>query len=219
MTESENIKAVLFDLDGTLIDTEKYYRICWPKAMKMFGYNMTDEQTLTLRSLGRPFAPEHLKKMMGDPNLDYYAIRAKRSELMEQLIAENGIQLKPGAVELLTYLRSKGIITAITTATDLERTERYLKMTGISELFDRKISAAMVSRGKPAPDVYTYAVNALGLSAGECAAVEDSPNGVKSASSAGLKVIMVPDQDEPDESITRLLWKKVRILSDIAEFI
>ena len=55
------IRAVLFDIDGTLIDTEKYYRVFWPKAMAEFGYKMTDEQVLSMRSLGRPFAPARLR--------------------------------------------------------------------------------------------------------------------------------------------------------------
>ena len=62
-------------MDGTLIDTEKYYRMFWPKALAHFGYEMTDEQALTMRSLGQPYAPQHLKEMFRDPDLDYTAIR------------------------------------------------------------------------------------------------------------------------------------------------
>ena len=64
------IQAVIFDMDGTLIDTEKYYRICWPQALAHFGYTMSDEQALSMRSLGQPYAPEHLKEMFQDPDLD-----------------------------------------------------------------------------------------------------------------------------------------------------
>ena len=64
------IKAVIFDMDGTLIDTEKYYRIFWPMALKQFGYEMTDEQALSMRSLGQPYAPQHLKDMFHDPDME-----------------------------------------------------------------------------------------------------------------------------------------------------
>ncbi len=213
------MKAILFDLDGTLIDTEKYYRICWKKTLESFGYKVTDDDVLSLRSLGRPFAPDHIKKMVKDPDADYKAIRAKRSKLMEEMIAREGIQLKKGAVELLEYLRSKKITTAVSTASDLERTTRYLKQVGLYDYFDKLISCTMVERGKPAPDVYLYACKELGLSPDLCIAVEDSPNGVKSAFSAGCKVIMVPDQTEPDEETIKMLWAKAQSLDKIIKIL
>ncbi len=213
------MKAILFDLDGTLIDTEKYYRVCWKKTLESFGYKVTDDDVLSLRSLGRPFAPDHIKKMVKDPDADYKAIRAKRSKLMEEMIAREGIQLKKGAVELLEYLRSKKITTAVSTASDLERTTRYLKQVGLYDYFDKLISCTMVERGKPAPDVYLYACKELGLSPDLCIAVEDSPNGVKSAFSAGCKVIMVPDQTEPDEKTKEMLWAKAQSLDEIIKIL
>ena len=104
------IQAVIFDMDGTLIDTEKYYRICWPQALAHFGYTMSDEQALSMRSLGQPYAPEHLKEMFQDPDLDYPAIRVYRKQLMEEYLERDGIQIKPGAVELLEYLKENGVM-------------------------------------------------------------------------------------------------------------
>ena len=98
------IQAVLFDMDGTLIDTEKYYRIFWPKALAACGYTMTDEQALTMRSLGRPFAPRQLKDWYGE-DFDYYVVRDKRKEMMEETLDREGIKCKPGAVELLEDLK------------------------------------------------------------------------------------------------------------------
>ena len=138
------IKAVIFDMDGTLIDTEKYYRIFWPKALAHFRYEMSDEQALSMRSLGRPYAPKHLKEMFHDPNLDYETIRAYRKEIMEECLQEKGIELKKGAVELLEFLKTKKIKRAIATATDEERAERYLKQIGLYPYFDKIICATMV---------------------------------------------------------------------------
>lgn len=212
------IQAVLFDMDGTLIDTECFYRRCWPMALEAFGYHMTDEQALSMRSLGRPFAPKQLKKWFGE-ELDYWAVRDKRKELMEEMVAKEGIRLKPGAIDLLTQLRQRGITAAVVTATDLERANRYLEKLGLLPYFDRVISATQVGQGKPAPDIYSFACRELGLMPKACIAVEDSPNGVLSAHGAGCQVIMVPDQTQPDEKLEKFLFSVVPNLADIVKYI
>ena len=212
------IRAVLFDMDGTLIDTEKYYRVFWPKAMAEFGYHMTDEQVLSMRSLGRPFAPAQLKAWFGE-ELDYYAIRARRTQMMEECLDREGISLKPGAVEILEALKKKGIIAAVATATPPERTEKYLNQTGIRKYFSQIISAVQVKEGKPSPDIYLYACDQLGLSPEECLAVEDAPNGVMAAFRAGVRAVMVPDQTQPDEELKKYLYACVARLDEIEELL
>ena len=211
------IKAVLFDMDGTLIDTEKYYRRFWPLAMAEFGYHLTDEQVLSMRSLGRPFAPARLKAWFGE-DLDYYAIRARRTEMMEKQLEKDGISLKPGAVEILEELKRRGIPAAVATATPLERTEKYLNLTGIRPYFSKIISATQVKEGKPSPDIYLYACEQLGLLPEECMAVEDAPNGILAAYRAGLKVVMVPDQTQPTKEDKKYLYACVDRLDELAEY-
>lgn len=211
-------KAFIFDLDGTLIDTEKIYRVIWPRAIKQLGFEFSDERFLSLRSLGRPFAPAKFKEWYGE-EFDYDKARKIRKGFFDEHIAEHGIELKYGAIELLTYLRDSGIVTAIATATDPVRAKEYMDMTGLSGYFDKVISATMVPEGKPSPFVYQYACEQLGFKPSECVAVEDAPNGIKSAFSAGLKVIMVPDLTEPDEEILSMLTLKASSLMDIIELV
>ncbi len=212
-----NCKAVVFDLDGTLIDTEKIYHIAWPKAIADMGYTLTEEMFLSLRSLGRPFAPAKFKEWFGD-DFDYDRARAIRKQYFNDYVKAHGIARKTGAVELLTYLHEKKIMTAIATATDPERANQYLNMTELSGYFDRIISATMVDEGKPSPKVYAYACEQLGLSPGECVAVEDAPNGIRSAYGAGMQVIMVPDLSQPDEELREMLFASVERLDQIIEY-
>lgn len=212
------IKAVLFDMDGLLLDTEKLLVRFWQVAASEAGFNMTREIALNIRSMHRSFAVPYLKSVLGD-NFDYAKTRARRMELMSDYLAENGLELKKGAKELLTYLNKNNIPAAVVTATDSERAEKYLKETGIFGYFERIISATMVKEGKPKPDIYLYAAEQLGLEPYECVALEDSPNGVKSAASAGCRTIMVPDLTEPDEELSGIIAARANSLEDVVEII
>ena len=210
--------AFIFDLDGTLIDTEKLYRKYWPMALADYGYELSDERALMLRSLGRPFAPRQFKDWYGE-DFDYNLIRQRRKEYVEGHIEKYGIDLRPGVKEILTYLRDKNITVAIATATDPERTAKYLEMTGISEFFTDIICATMVEHGKPAPDIYKFACEKLNKKPSECFAVEDAPNGVKSAYSAGLKVIFIPDQAPSDDSFKAMIFAEFDNINKIKSLI
>ena len=84
-----NIKAFIFDLDGTLIDTEKIYRVLWPQAIKSVGFELSDERYLSLRSMGRPYAPAKFKEWFGD-EFDYDGARKVRKVLFDEYLEKNG---------------------------------------------------------------------------------------------------------------------------------
>ena len=210
--------TVFFDMDGTLIDTEKYYNPCWVAALQEFGYEMTREEALVLRSFGRPHVLEFFAARFG-ADFPYAAVRNRRKELMEEMIRTQGIQVRPGAQDLLRFLKEEGVRCMIATATDMERTQRYLEMVGLAEYFEQIISAVMVKQGKPSPDIYLYACAKAGRKPQECYAVEDAPNGVRSAAAAGVPVLMVPDLSQPDEELRALCTGVFDSLSGVKEYL
>ena len=208
------ISVILFDLDGTLIDTEKLFKIFWIQAAEQFGFSMTEEQALALRSLGRPFAPALLKEWFGE-SFDYEAVRDCRRKLMQEHLDKYGLERKPGAYEALKWLSENGYRVAVATATPTERAGKQLQETELLTYVNEIISAADVRFGKPAPDVYLKAMEVLGVNASDCLAVEDSPNGVKSALAAGLRVVMIPDETQPDSEMKKALFACLPTLGDL----
>ncbi len=192
-------------MDGVILDSEKLYVRFWCEAGRFYGYPLEEFHALSIRSMARPYAVERLKGFFGE-NFDYDSVRNKRVELMDAYVEKNGIDTKSGAEELLRYLKENGIKTALATATPADRAKRYLEMVGLLEYFDEVCSARMVKNGKPAPDIYLYAAERLKLNPAECIALEDSPNGIRSASAAGCKTVMIPDLDQPAEEIKPLLF-------------
>ena len=211
-------KAVIFDMDGVVLDTEKLYVRFWCEAANFYGYPMEEKHALSIRSLARPLASEKLKGYFGeDFNIDI--VREKRIELMDSYIAENGIDLKPNAEYILKWLKEKGYKTAIATATPTDRAERYLKQVGVYKYFDKIISAKTVKKGKPFPDIYLKACEELSVKPENALALEDSHNGIKSASSAGCVTVMVIDLDGPNEETLELTYAVAEDLKEIKEIL
>ena len=191
------IKGAIFDMDGLMIDTEKLYLRYWKQAAADFGYDMRDEHVYAIRSLARRYSIPKLKSFFGE-DFPTEAVRTRRTDLINAHIEANGIELKKGLFEILDYLHSRGVKLAVATATPRERTTLYLSRIGAADRFDAVICGDMVISGKPEPEIYITAAKCLGLPPEECAAFEDSPNGLKSARAAGCKVIMIPDLTQPE---------------------
>mgnify|MGYP000003607235 CR=1 FL=1 len=201
------MNTILFDMDGTLLDTEKYYQKAWKQAISDAGYELDATEVLKLRSLGRPFVLKQFREWFGE-DVDYWAIRDHRKELMKEFLAGK-VPLKPAVPETLQELKNRGYRLAVVTATGEEQAEYSLNITGIRSYFDAVVCATMVERGKPAPDVYQFACSQLKVSPEKCYAVEDSPNGIRSAHDAGCKAVMIPDLTQPDVEIMQLLYRKL----------
>ena len=198
------LKGAIFDMDGLMIDTEKLYLKFWIQSAKDFGYDMKPEHVYAIRSMARKYSIPTLKGFLGE-DCPTEEIRAHRTELMAEYINEHGLEVKKGLFELLYYLKGREIKMAVATATPRSRTTEYLEKIGAAKFFSAGICGDMVETGKPAPDIYLTAARELGLPPEECAAFEDSPNGIKAAHAAGCHAIMIPDMTQPDDEIKPLL--------------
>lgn len=212
------IKGVISDMDGVILDTEKLYVRFWCEAANFYGYPMQRHHALSIRSMARMFVIDKLKGYFGE-DFDYHAVHAKRIELMDKYIEENEIEAKQGAETLLSYLKQNGYKVALATATAPDRATAYLERLDLLKYFDEIVCASMVEKGKPEPDIYLYAAEKLGLEPHECIALEDSQNGIKSASSAGCKTVMVPDLDGPTDEIKPLLYAVADNLTDVIKLL
>lgn len=208
------IKGLLFDMDGLILDTEKLYTRFWQEAAIAFGYPMTREQALGMRSLNREYGEAKLRSYFGD-GVNYEEVRLKRIELMSAFIEKEGVETKAGVQELMSYLKENDFKTAIATSSPLERAQKYLESVGLEDAFDKIITGDMVKKGKPEPEIYQLAAAKLGLEPCECLALEDSPTGIVSANKAGCFPVMIPDQDRPSEETKSLLFAQAECLNQV----
>lgn len=208
------IRGILFDMDGLVLDTEKLFTRFWMEACRFYGFPMTKEQALGMRSLSSTAGQKQLEHYFG-AEVNYAQIRSKRIELMSAFIEDNGVEPKPGIYELLDFLQTKGIATAITSSSPTDRIQSYLLPLNLYHRFDRICSGHEVPKGKPEPDIYLHGAAVLGLRPEECLALEDSPAGILSAYRANCLPVIIPDQDNPSEETLTQCYAKADSLADI----
>ena len=188
----DEVDTLFFDLDGTIIDTERLYFRFWKEAARFYGFELSDEQALSMRSRERTSAKEFFSEI-SNGQLDYLKVREKRIELMDEYFRTHKYQIKPGIVEFLYKSRVNGKKLYIVTANTKEKTERILKLLTLTKTFNGIISAVDVQRGKPFPFVYLEACSQVNKKPSEVVVFEDSPNGLLSSFSAGCFTVMIED--------------------------
>lgn len=214
------IKAVVFDMDGVIFDSEKLYRKHW--MITGAEYGIPEETMRELCNLIAGSTKERNEKLLKSrfgEDFDYNTFRGKTMSRMDQDILENGVELKPGVVELFEFLKENGYKIGLATSTQQERAQRNLTNAGIIECFDHIVYGGVVANGKPAPDIYLKACEDLGIRPKEAMGIEDSLNGVKSSAAAGLYTVMVVDLIEPTDEIRPLTNQIYDSLFEVIELL
>ena len=198
------IQGVVFDVDGVLFDTERLGRLSWQTVGRELGYPHAADHYLEFVGLNRTDAEAKMLSLFGpDFPCDYFMRMC--SSCTQSFIERDGVPLKPGVGEILSFLRERDIPTALATSSGRKRTARRMEMAGLTSFFSAFITGDQVVHGKPDPEIYLLACRALGLPPEHALAIEDSRNGILSASRAGMQVMMVPDLIPPAPELTALL--------------
>ncbi|HTQ33664.1 MAG TPA: HAD family phosphatase [Stellaceae bacterium] len=194
--------AVVFDMDGLLFDTETLYQEAFLLAAAEGGYEAAVEVSRRMIGLpwhrGRELLLEHFGAAF--PAEDFEAAWVRQF----WVIAETRLALKPGALELLDLLDELSLPRAIATSSSHRTIQHHLAAHGLTDRFHALVGAGDYAAGKPAPDPFLTAAARLGVAPEQCLALEDSFNGVRSASSASMVTIMVPDLLQPSDEIRDL---------------
>ena len=212
------IQTVVFDMDGVLIDSERLILKAWEiiaiqkgipdivsTFMKCVGTNSRETEAIFKKAYGEDFPYQDNKALV--------------SEIFQGEITRNGLPMKSGVYELFDYLKDNNFRIGLASSTREFHVKNQMKKAGLLDYFDVLVCGDMVSHSKPHPEIYQTACRLLNTSAGDCIAIEDSFNGIRSAYSAGMKPIMVPDLLPPDEELQKLLYGKFDSLLEVRDFL
>jgi len=198
VTTPSDIAAVVFDLDGVLVDSEQLWDEVREDLARERGGRWHDQAQGDMMGMSSPEWSRYMHEVIGlSESPDEI-----NAEVVRRLLARyrESLPLIDGAVEAVDRLAARWPL-AVASSSNREVIDAVLDAAGITERFAATVSSEEVARGKPAPDVYLEAARRLGVRAGDCAAVEDSRNGIRSAHAAGMRVIAMPNAHyrPPDE--------------------
>ena len=210
-----SIKAVLFDMDGLMVDTESLATEAFIHSAKKQGYNMTKEETLLVLGFTTKSIYEFWENYFKNSDVSGKQLVDDHYKYIENILFTTGPRKMPYIEELLKYLKENNYKVAVASSSNMDHIINNMEKTGLKKYIDEFASGAEVENGKPAPDVFLLAAERLGVKPENCLVLEDSKAGVIAGSSAGAKVIMVPDMFKPDEECKERTYRIVGNLGEV----
>jgi HAD superfamily hydrolase (TIGR01509 family) len=209
MLNLEQVKAVIFDMDGLMIDSEPIYQVSWYEAAKAQGVHLEADFYPLVQ--GRKTAEaEHILFGYSRGKIDIRQFQADWPKRWQKIGDSQGIPLKRGLQVLLQRLRAMGLPLAVATSSNASIMHYALQAAGLISYFDELTHGQETSKGKPEPDIYLLAAQKLNVHPQNCLVFEDSPSGTRAALRAGMQVVMVPDHVQP----TPALRKEAHLICD-----
>lgn len=209
--------TVIFDMDGLMFDTESVLFKAWDYAGERIGIGKAGHMTIKTLGMNGSMSRTIWQEVYGD-NYDEEALSLHTKEFLADYYRKNGVPLKLGLLELLSYLRDNKYKLALASSSPSWEVNKHLTDVGIIDYFDTIISGDMVALSKPNPSIYLEVCRRLGVNPKECFVLEDSKSGLLSAYHAGCKIIMVPDLWQADSEIEKILYAKFNNLIEVKSY-
>ncbi|MDO4173378.1 MAG: HAD family phosphatase [Eubacteriales bacterium] len=210
--------ALIFDMDGVILDTEQLVRRCWNLAALDFGMQDSDPVFLTTVGTTRKHTAEILLEHYG-ADFPADSFNSTVSKIYHEIEAKEGVPVKPGARELLQWAQAAGYRVGLASSTRQPIVERELTRENLTQYFDYMLGGDRIARSKPFPDIYETACRDMQITPSEAYAIEDSYNGIRAAHTAGMMPVMVPDLLPPTEEMARLCRGIFPSLSAFQDFL
>ena len=194
-------KAVIFDMDGIIFDSERATYECWMEIAKKYGF-ASDLDIPYMKCVGVNIrrCEELFREHYGD-SFPFETYRAEESALYHATYDGGRLPLKPGIREILTQLKEENYYIAVASSTRSETVKKQLRDADLLRYFDRVVCGDEVEKSKPAPDIFLKALEGIDAKVEETCVIEDSYNGIRAAFTAGMIPVMVPDMIPPDDEM------------------
>ncbi|RHN85919.1 HAD family phosphatase [Coprobacillus sp. AM23-2] len=212
------IKAIIFDMDGLMIDSERVTFECYQERLKDMNLTMDEEFYKTL--LGKPIKGiyQRFYDVYGN-DFPIENVIQDVHQLMAERFETEGVPVKKGLVELLHYLKDNNYKTIVATSSNRDRVDKILAQAKITEFFDDSICGDEVTKGKPNPEVFLKSCQKLGVNVDEAIVLEDSEAGIQASYDANIKVICIPDMKYPEKQYEEKTFKILKDLTEVTVYL
>ncbi|WP_010237524.1 bifunctional mannitol-1-phosphate dehydrogenase/phosphatase [Clostridium arbusti] len=220
--ETKTVNAAIFDMDGTMFDTERLRMKMIKQASEiLYGKSMDDKLLIDSLGLSAKSSEKLAKRQYGE-DYPYKEIRKKADEFELDYVRKNGVPIKNGLIDVLERLKKNGVLLAVATSSRRAITEEYLMRSNIMSYFDIIVCGDEVKNGKPNPEIFLKAASELNCEPSNCLILEDSQNGLLAAEDSGAMPIFVKDMKDPKQEIKDRAFKPydsmMDFLNDLIKF-
>ncbi len=204
--------SVIFDMDGTLLDTQRICIPAWDYAGELQGFKNMGKFVPDVCGTNDTGSTNYLLKNF--PTLDVIEFKKKAREYIAKNIE---VKFKKGAEELLSFLKENNIKFALASGTSRPSVMHHLNELGIADIFNAIVCGGDVENGKPAPDIFLLTAEKLGVEPSDCFVFEDSENGIKAGYAAGMKCIGIEDIAPFSDEVKNLMFRELNSLDEAIE--